>query len=343
MKRIITAIAFIALTSALWASGQEETPELGPGLYAEIETNRGVMIFELDYEGAPLTVVNFCGLAEGILPNDAKSFGEPFYDGLGFYREAPGYAVFSGDPEESGIGGPGYTLPRERGAAPDTSLPGTLVMDGFVTESAGSRFFVTIEGDGFLNDRYTAFGTLVSGSKILEKLKRGDVVESVRISRIGAEAEALSFDDQAFRNLYDEARAAEIEALGDIDPALAALVEGMGDERQKTTTGIYYRVVAEGTGIKPVMNSQVSMHYTGTLLDGTVFDSSVSRGQTFDFTLGVDGVIPGWVEMVMDMKAGEKRKVVIPPELAYGKQGYGPIAPNSWLVFDMELVAVLQE
>jgi peptidylprolyl isomerase len=96
-----------------------------------------------------------------------------------------------------------------------------------------------------------------------------------------------------------------------------------------------------GDGNSPNAGDRVSMHYTGTLLDGTVFDSSRPRGVTFDFVLGTDPVIPGWIEMVMNMKPGEVRKVVIPPYLAYGDQGYGPIEPNSWLIFEMELVSFI--
>ncbi len=344
MKRSIAGIILAALaalpTASLWASGTEEKVELTQGLYAEIATEHGTMVFMLDYKNVPLTAANFCGLAEGTIPNEVKAPGEAFYNGMTFYREAPGYAVFAGDPTEKGSGEPGYTLPREFNSSCDTGLPGTLVMDGLITESSGSRFFITIEGDSFLNDRYTAFGTLVSGAKSLKKIRWGDTVKSITIKRIGEEAEAFTFDEEAFAALYNTAREAEIKKLSEIDPALTAVLMGMGEKRRKSSTGIYYEILQEGEGAEPKMNSQVSMHYTGTLLDGTVFDSSRARGQTFDFTLGVDGVIPGWTEMAMDMKAGEIRRAVIPPELAYGEKGYGPIAPNSWLIFDMELVAI---
>lgn len=342
MKKIIVGIILTALTTVLWASGTKEV-ELTEGLYAEIATKYGTMVFMLDYKNVPLTTANFCGLVEGIIPNDVKDSGEPYYDGMTFYREAPEYAVFTGDPTEKGTGGPGYTLPREFNSSCDTNLPGTLIMDGLISESSGSRIFITLEGDSFLNDRYTAFGTLVSGEKILRKIRRGDFLESITIKRIGMDAEGFQFDEEAFSTLYNAARQAEIEKLSEIDPALTDVVMSMGDERHKNATGIYYTILQEGEGTKPKMNSQVSMHYTGTLLDGTVFDTSRARGQTFDFTLGVDGVIPGWIEMVMDMKPGEIRKVLIPPEFAYGEQGYGPIEPNSWLIFEMELVAINKE
>jgi len=336
MKRTIIVFLMI-LPYLLWASGSND--ELGPGLYAEFSTNRGNMIFRLDPDRTPLTVTNFCGLAEGSLPNDFRKSGEPFFDGMNFYREATGYAIFAGDPEGSGSGGPGYTFPRETGALISTGAPGILVMDGFTTESSGSRFFILLEGDAYLDSKYTAFGRLIAGSKTLKKLHRGDTIESIEIIRVGGEARRLRFNPKAFEEFMERARIAEIENLRIINPDLADAVLDLGDERQKTPTGIYYQVLNSGEGGKPGPGDQVSMHYTGTLLDGTVFDSSRDRDQTFDFTLGKDGVIPGWIEMIMDMQKGETRKVVIPPFLAYGDQGYGPIEPNSWLIFEMELVS----
>ena len=338
---VILPIVLLLSSATLWASGAEE--ELEPGLYAEITTNRGVMVFLLDYERTPLTVSNFCGLAEGLLPNSAVPADVPFFDGMEFYREAEDYAVFSGDPENSGTGGPGYTIPRETGAFISAGAPGVLVMDGFVTESAGSRFFITQEGDAFLDTKYTPFGRIVRGERVVKKIRRGDLIESIDIVRIGPAANSLKFDEKTIAELEAAAREAEIEALRAQDPRLADAVTELGENRGKTPTGIYYTVLKEGDGNKPRPGSRVSMHYTGYLLDGTMFDSSRNRGVTFDFTIGVDGVIPGWIESVMDMRPGEIRRVVIPPSLAYGEQGYGPIEPNSWLVFEMELVGVLNE
>jgi peptidylprolyl isomerase len=172
----------------------------------------------------------------------------------------------------------------------------------------------------------------------LAKLRRDDVLESVRIIRIGEEAQSFRFDEPAFTELYASARKSEIDALGETNPELPAVINDLGAGMEKTYTGMYYQVLSEGEGEKPKAGSQVSMNYVGRLLNGTVFDSSIQRGQTFDFVLGRDGVIPGWIEMVSDMTTGESRRVVVPPHLAYGEQGLGPIEPNSWLIFDMELV-----
>jgi len=334
MRQHLVAILLI-LPAILWASGSTE--ELPPGLYAEISTNRGVMIFMLTPDETPLTVTNFCGLAEGTISNNAFGPGTPYFDGLSFYREAPEYAVFSGDPREDGTGGPGYTIPRETQNQISASAPGILAMDGYVTESAGSRFFITQQGDSFLDTKYTAFGTLVSGKGTLMRTRKGDRIESIRILRI--DLPPSNFDDAKFAELYDAARLAEIENIRKTNPELAKAIIDLGDEKKKTPTGIYFVVTTEGSGEKPAAGSMVSVHYTGALPDGTVFDGTLSRDQPFDFTLGQDGVIPGWVEMLTDMSPGEIRRVLIPPYLAYGDRGYGPIEPDSWLFFEMELLS----
>ena len=96
-----------------------------------------------------------------------------------------------------------------------------------------------------------------------------------------------------------------------------------------------------GTGDVAVAGKNVTVHYTGWLTDGTKFDSSVDRGQPFQFPLGAGRVIKGWDEGVAGMKVGEKRKLTIPPDLGYGPQGMPPaIPPNSTLIFDVELLGV---
>lgn len=108
-----------------------------------------------------------------------------------------------------------------------------------------------------------------------------------------------------------------------------------------TESGLQYQVVTEGTGAKPTANDKVKVHYTGTLLDGTTFDSSVERGEPAEF--GVTQVIPGWTEGLQIMPVGSKYIFWIPAELAYGEQGAGrDIKPNSTLKFEVELLEIVK-
>lgn len=115
---------------------------------------------------------------------------------------------------------------------------------------------------------------------------------------------------------------------------------GKRAEVKTTESGLQYEVITEGDGPVPTAADQVEVHYTGKLIDGTVFDSSVERGAPATF--GVTQVIPGWVEALQLMKAGSKWRLFIPSQLAYGPQGAGNvIGPNSTLIFDVELLRVL--
>lgn len=106
-------------------------------------------------------------------------------------------------------------------------------------------------------------------------------------------------------------------------------------------SGLQYEVLQKGTGAKPAASDQVKVHYTGSLINGTVFDSSVQRGEPAVF--GVTQVIPGWVEALQLMEVGSKWKLVIPSDLAYGERGAGEaIEPNSTLVFEVELLDIIK-
>ena len=119
----------------------------------------------------------------------------------------------------------------------------------------------------------------------------------------------------------------------------AFLAENAKKEGVKiTASGLQYKVIKSGTGPSPKPTDTVKVHYTGKLVDGTVFDSSVERGTPVTFS--VKGVIPGWTEALQLMKAGDKWQLFIPAKLAYGEEGPGPIGPNSTLIFEVELLGI---
>ena len=148
----------------------------------------------------------------------------------------------------------------------------------------------------------------------------------------------LSASFKVIRELMQAEAAAKAEA------AAASGKEFLAEnaKREGITTlasGLQFEVLTAGVGAKPTRESNVRTHYHGTLIDGTVFDSSYDRGQPAEFPVG--GVIAGWTEALQLMNAGSKWRLYVPSELAYGAQGVGSIPPHSVLVFDVELLDVL--
>ena len=138
-----------------------------------------------------------------------------------------------------------------------------------------------------------------------------------------------------------EAAAAEMSTVNEKAGKEFLEENGKRAEVHITPSGLQYEVLTEGNGPKPTAQDHVEVHYTGKLIDGTVFDSSVERGAPATF--GVTQVIPGWVEALQMMPEGSKWRLFIPSQLAYGPQGAGGvIGPNSTLIFDVELLKVVK-
>jgi FKBP-type peptidyl-prolyl cis-trans isomerase len=141
----------------------------------------------------------------------------------------------------------------------------------------------------------------------------------------------------------DSKKKADQQSQADRPPKQRRKVDVTPNPNEKiveTKSGLKYVEIKEGTGEPAKAGDGVAVHYTGWLDDGTVFDSSVDRGQTLKFILGARKVIKGWDEGVAGMKPGGKRKLIIPPELAYGPRQVGIIKPNSQLTFEVELVEI---
>jgi peptidylprolyl isomerase len=121
-----------------------------------------------------------------------------------------------------------------------------------------------------------------------------------------------------------------------------ALIKEKYPNAIRTSSGLMYIILKEGNGATPTSGALIEAHYTGRLLDGTKFDSSVDRGKPFLFVVGKGDVIKGWDEAFFSMKKGEKRILIIPPGLAYGDKGMRTIPPNETLIFEVELINFLK-
>lgn len=205
-----------------------------------------------------------------------------------------------------------------------------------------------------MSDKFSTVETQASygiGLQMGEQLA-GNPFEGLDISAVQAgladafEKKAAQVDNDtlrvAFNEIHERMQAAKAEQFAEvIAEGEAYLAENAKrEEITVTDSGLQYEVVTQGEGDVPALTSTVRTHYHGTLLDGTVFDSSYDRGQPAEFP--VNGVIKGWTEALQFMKVGTKLKLHVPAELAYGEQGAGgAIGPHSTLVFDVELLDIV--
>lgn len=306
------------------------------GLYAKFTTSKGEIVVNLEFEKTPGTVGNFVALSEGNLENNARPQGEPYYNGLKFHRVIADFMIQGGCPLGTGTGSPGYSFDDEFHPELKHNSPGILSMANSGPASNGSQFFITHVATPWLDNKHTVFGKVIEGQDVVDAVAQDDLLNSIEIIRVGSEAENFNAIE-AFR-VFEGARAErEAKAKQEQEELMNKVAAGYDE----TPSGLRYKILQEGTGKKATKGSMVSVHYKGQLLDGQVFDSSYQRKQPIDFTIGVGQVIPGWDEGIQLLKVGDKARMVIPSELAYGSRGAGGvIPPDATLIFDVELMNV---
>lgn len=361
----ISALVLLCITTTSLLAQKVELPkDAQPGIYAAFVTTKGNIIVKLEEEKTPMTVANFVGLAEGNLTLfDSIKITKPFYDGLKFHRVIKDFMIQGGDPQGTGMGGPGYKFYDETRPDLTHSGPGILSMANSGPATNGSQFFITHKETPWLNGKHTVFGHVIEGQDVVNKIEQNDVMTKVIIIRNGKAAKAWNATE-AFKAAYAKAKAAEevkkaeqakLDALEKERVAkIAAMTEAeyrvylLNEIRktypaaQQTESGLVYVIQTEGNGEKAKKGDQVSTHYTGTFLNGTKFDSSRDRNQPLDFTHNVGQMIAGYDEAISILSKGGRGIFVIPYFKAYGAQGRpGAIPAYSDLVFDIELLNII--
>ena len=306
------------------------------GIYAKFNTSKGAILVKLTHDLTPGTVGNFVGLAEGNLENKVKPQGYKYYDGLKFHRVIPDFMIQGGCPQGTGTGGPGYSFEDEFHPTLKHNRPGVLSMANSGPASNGSQFFITHIPTEWLDNKHTVFGHVLEGQDVVDAVAQGDSLDSIEIVRVGDEAQNWNAIEafitfKGARNKRDAALKAETEAK----------MEQLAAGFDKTESGLRYKMIQKGNGKKAENGKTVSVHYTGQLEDGKVFDSSYPRKKPIEFPLGQGNVIEGWDEGIALLQVGDKARFVIPSDLAYGTRGAGGvIPPNATLIFDVELMDV---
>ena len=306
------------------------------GIYAKFNTSKGEILVKLTHDKTPGTVGNFVALAEGQMKNSAKPEGSPYYDGLSFHRVISDFMIQGGCPLGTGTGDPGYKFDDEFHPDLRHKGPGVLSMANAGPGTNGSQFFITHVATPWLDDKHTVFGLVEHGQEVVDAIAQGDLIESLEIVRVGKEAEA--WDAVTAFKTFESSRLERLaKAKEEAEAALAKVSEGF----DKTPSGLHFKILNKGNGQEAQKGKTVSVHYEGSLLNGQVFDSSFQRNEPITFQLGVGQVIPGWDEGIQLLKVGDKARLIIPPDLAYGAAGAGGvIPPNATLLFDVELVDV---
>jgi peptidylprolyl isomerase len=343
------AVLLIALLS-LWL----QQPSLPDGLYADLKTNKGSILLQLEYEKTPMSVANFVGLAEGTIDNKALPLGTPFFDGTVFHRVVPGHVIQAGQAKAE-VKAPGYTFPNEIDPSLSHNRAGMLGMANGGPHTNSSQFYITLGDRSYLDGNYTVFGHVVRGMDVVNAIVQGDVVETVRIVRVGKAATAFKADTASFQKMADAARARVRQADEQKARDEAAQIQRQWPGTVASTKGAKYTVLHAGTGDAPQSGSTIKVTYTGHYLNGTAFSSSADEGrpvpgtqaETFDYEIGKTKTTPALDEAIAAMHLGERRLVIAQGALAYGTAGFYAkeepgkkrfvISPNTTLVYEVEV------
>ena len=337
--------------------GGAARPRYPEGLYAELRTNKGLIVLQLEFERAPMTVASFVGLAEGTIENRALPAGAPFFDGTVFHRVVPGHVIQAGMPL-AGVTGPGYTFPNEIVPALSHGKTGMLGMANAGPHTNTCQFYVTLGDRSYLDGNYTLFGEVFSGIDVVNAIVQGDWVDHVRIVRVGDRARAFKSDTATFRALVSAAEA-RVKAADDKKARdEAAIIKKNWPRAKQSAKGALVIVTRRGSGAPAAPGQTMTVRYLGRFLDGRPIASSSDEGrpipgkvaQTFEYVAGKTRVTPGLDEALMEMRKGERRTVIVQGQLGYGRSGFTArekpgekrfvIAPNTTLVYDVEVLDI---
>jgi cyclophilin family peptidyl-prolyl cis-trans isomerase len=361
VKQVIASLLLLFIGSNFIFA---QDKELAPGMYAQFKTTKGEILIQLEPEKTPLTVANFVGLVEGnFRPFDTLSFDKPFYNGLKFHRVIKDFMIQGGDPQGTGMGGPGYKFFDEPRQDLRHSGPGILSMANSGPATNGSQFFITHKETPWLDGKHTVFGHVISGMDVVNAIVQEDIMNQVEILRVGDQYQAWNATEvfkETYRNMEEafvvmQAEKARLDALEkertdkiakmteeEYKVYLLAEVRKTYPKAQQTASGLVYVIEKKGdANKKPKKGDEVSTHYTGTLMNGTKFDSSLDRNQPLNFKHNVGQMIPGYDEAVAMLGKGGKGRFIIPYTKAYGAAGRPPVIPAySDLVFEIELMDI---
>lgn len=357
MKRSIIALSFCLFSLSCLA--QEPNTELEKGVYAHIQTNKGEIVAFLEYENVPMTVSNFVGLAEGTIDNAAFGLGRPYYTNSKWHRVVPEHVIQGGSPDIKGRAGTGYSYPNEIYDGLSHGDAGVLGIANAGPHTNGSQFYITLGDRSYLDGNYSLFGYVVKGMDVVYSIDQNDIIERIEIKRIGRKAERFKPVTRTFQKMVDKANAKLAKNEKEKNRLVVEYITTNYSLAKNDTNGITHQVLNEGSGELIGQGTSVKIKYNGkVLLEELAFVSTEDAGKPlnenaaveFDYEVGTSKINKGLDWIIPQMKLGEKRVVIVPPNMAYGRNGfYGPykpsnqrfiINPGATLVYKIEITAV---
>ena len=354
---------YILLLLALIFSCSDQNPSLDEGLYANLQTSKGEIILQLEIEKTPVTVANFVSLAEGRNEKVAEQFtGKKYYDGLIFHRVIDDFMIQGGDPTGTGSGGPGYQFADEFTDL-SHSGPGILSMANAGPGTNGSQFFITHKETPWLDGKHTVFGKVIEGQVVVDSIAQNDTIFKVNIIRKGSKAK--KFDaPKIFSNHFEEIenlakKAAEKTAI--IIEETLKRFENHRARATKTDSGLRYFIFEKGDGPNVTNTNITNVNYSvyfedGVLLDTSVLNIAESYERVDPNRLAADAykpitadvnkeaaMIEGFKEGIRLLKVGDKATLFLPYNLAYGAEGNRMIPARSNLIFEIEVVSLVEQ
>ncbi len=360
MKKITI---YILLLLAVIFGCSDKNASLDDGLYANLQTSKGEIILQLEIEKTPVTVANFVSLAEGKNEKVSDEFsGKKYYDGLIFHRVIDDFMIQGGDPTGTGSGGPGYQFADEFTDL-SHSGPGILSMANAGPGTNGSQFFITHKETPWLDGKHTVFGKVIEGQVVVDSIAQNDTIFKVNIIRIGSKAK--KFDaTKIFSNHFEEIenlakKAAEKTAI--IIKETLERFENHRAQATKTDSGLSYFISEKGDGPNVTNTNITNVNYSvyfedGVLLDTSVLNIAESYERVDPNRLAADAykpitadvnkeaaMIEGFKEGVRLLKVGDKATLFLPYNLAYGVEGNRMIPARSNLIFEIEVVSLVEQ
>ncbi len=354
-------IAVLAVSIAFVSCAKPKYPD---GLYAEVRTNKGLIVLQLAFDKTPMTAANFVGLAEGTIDNAAFPPGRPYFDGTKWHRVVAGHVIQCGIPqgEKTGAdGGPGYEFPNEI-VLPDLNhgRAGMVNMANGGPHTNGSQWCITLGDRSYLDGDYTVFGRVIQGMDVVFAIAQGDEVKSVKIVRVGAAANKFRPTTESFQKMVEAAKINVKQAEAKKSAAEKKTIRTKWPQAKTLESGVKYVVVKEGEGAPASPGTKLRVSYAGSDLNGPAFFSTADAGkpyfgtkpEPFVFEVGKATVNRGFDAAVAQMKKGEKRTLIIPAPQGYGTAGYYDrekpgqkrfhISPNTTLVYEVEVLDIIR-